>query len=191
MHQGEFQIAISASLHPARHRRRLCLNIGLVLFHGVLAPVACRKIGTKYAVSRPVAAIALTLHIKTNTAPATAHRKQSFSEKSANYLKYYFILTQIPPIVLLPYPQRCPIQVIIVAPSTIVDSPSISPTNAANALLNLTFPKPTGIRSLPLVKPHETDLNCLPPGYELFSTNGSIYANTGVFQSVIRISSLS
>ncbi len=52
------------------------------------------------------------------------------------------------------------------APSTMVDSASISPTNSANPLLNITFPKPTGIRSLPLVKTHETDLKCLPLGYE-------------------------
>ena len=62
--------------------------------------------------------------------------------------------------------------------------PSISPTNAANAILNLTFPKPTGSRSLPPVKPHETDFNGLPPCYELFSTKGTILINAGVFQSV-------
>ncbi len=52
----------------------------------------------------------------------------------------------------------------------IVDSLIISPTNAANAILNRTFPNPVGSRSLPLVKPHETDLNSRPPGYELFSS---------------------
>ncbi len=68
--------------------------------------------------------------------------------------------------------QRCPIQVNSVASPAIVDSPNISPANAANALLNFTFPKPTGIRSLPLVKPHETDLKCIPLCYEHFSTKG-------------------
>ena len=48
----------------------------------------------------------------------------------------------------------------------ILDSPSIPPTNAANALLNLTFPQPTGIRSLPPVKPLAPDLNSMSLGYE-------------------------
>ena len=66
----------------------------------------------------------------------------------------------------------------------IVDSPSISPANAANTLLNLTFPESTGIRSLPLVKPHETDLKCIPPCYELFSTKGLISIDTDAIPSV-------
>ena len=72
----------------------------------------------------------------------------------------------------------------------IVDSPSISPDNAANPRLAITFPKPTKIRSLPLVKPLVPDLNCLPPGYELFSTKGKVSANTGAFPSVSYFSTL-
>ena len=51
---------------------------------------------TKYAGCRPSAAISLTLHVKTKSAPATAHEKQSFSEKFGNLPKYWAAFIQIP-----------------------------------------------------------------------------------------------